>query len=252
MKTISIKSLLRALSATVALLILAPQASAQITPNDSLLFYSKSGKIVSYAITDIDSISFKKPLRTLPESVVAVDLGLSVKWANMNVGAQRAEDFGGFYAWGETEEKEEYNMENYAFTDPNIVNACLSIGEDIKSTKYDVAHMTWGSGWRMPSASECEELVNKCTWTLTNRNGVNGYKVTGPNGNSIFLPTGGFKSFSEHKYVGEYGYYWTSTYTYPKNITWTSLARIIFFRDGEIRVANEGRDLGCCIRPICP
>ena len=131
-----------------------------------------------------------------------VDLGLSVKWATCNVGATKPSDYGNYYAWGETSTKSDYFAEN-----------CATYGketDDIAGTSRDVARVKWGGSWRMPTVAECVELLNKCTWTWTAQGGHNGYCVTGPNGNSIFLPAAGFCGESPYL-VGLDGFYWSST-----------------------------------------
>lgn len=117
----------------------------------------------------------------------AVDLGLSVKWATCNVGATTPTDFGGYYAWGETEEKEIYTGQTYS--DPNPDGDAM----DISGTEYDVAHVKWGGEWRMPTHDEFVELITTCTWEWTTIGDTSGYKVTGINGNYIFLPASGYK-----------------------------------------------------------
>lgn len=137
----------------------------------------------------------------------AIDLGLSVKWATCNVGAESPEDYGSYYAWGETEEKSNYTWESYKYT-----GGFNNIGSNISGTSYDVAHVKWGGSWRMPTFDEIVELCDKCSWEWTSVNGVNGQKVTGPNGNSIFLPAAGVRYGSEVYYRGSYGYYWSGTF----------------------------------------
>ena len=116
-----------------------------------------------------------------------VDLGLpsGLKWAACNVGAKTPEQCGNYYAWGETKPKDEYSEAN-----------SLTYGkqmEDISgNTQYDAATANWGGYWRMPTKAEMEELNNMCTWEWIKQNGVRGYKVIGPNGNSIFLPAVGY------------------------------------------------------------
>ena len=107
-----------------------------------------------------------------------VDLGLSVNWAICNVGASSPEEYGGYYTWGETEE----------------------------------ARMEWGGSWRMPTKDEFNELITKCTLTWTAYNGVNGCQVTGPNGNSIFLPAAGVREGTWFHSQGGFCYYWSGTY----------------------------------------
>lgn len=144
---------------------------------------------------------------------IAVDLGLSVKWASCNVGAESPEEYGDYFAWGETEEKSDYDWETYKWwSDANgdgqsEENEMIDIGNNISGTKYDVAHVKWGGGWRMPTKNEIQELVDKCSWKMTIYSEVNGYLVTGPNGNSIFLPAAG----DNKSYNGHSGYYWAST-----------------------------------------
>lgn len=149
--------------------------------------------------------------------VYAVDLGLSVKWACCNVGASVPEGYGGYYAWGETEEKSNYTLSTYKYWSDkngdgygyNEPNEYQNIGSNISGTSYDVAHVKWGGSWRMPTLSEILELCNKCSWEWTTVNGVSGRKVTGPNGNSIFLPAAGFRYGTEFR--GSCGYYWSGT-----------------------------------------
>lgn len=150
----------------------------------------------------------------------AVDLGLSVKWASFNVGATKPEEYGGYYAWGETEEKEEYSWEKYNWckgTETSIFKYCTnsSYGTvDNKTTldlEDDVAHVKWGGTWRMPTQEEIQELVEKCTWTWTEQNGVSGQLVTSSNGNSIFLPAAGHRGGTGFYERGSLGYYWSAT-----------------------------------------
>ena len=133
-----------------------------------------------------------------------VDLGLSVKWATCNVGANAPEEYGDYFAWGETSPKAEYTEEN-----------SLTYGKDMSdisgNPQYDAATANWGGDWRMPTYSEQEELLNNCTWTWTTQNGVNGYNVKGPNGNSIFLPAAGIRHGSSLPYTGSSGRYLSST-----------------------------------------
>ncbi|MCH5346316.1 MAG: hypothetical protein J1E63_04365 [Muribaculaceae bacterium] len=134
----------------------------------------------------------------------AVDLGLSVKWATCNVGAARPEQYGNYYAWGETSTKGSYLNEN-----------CRTLGVSLGSIsgrrEYDVARATWGGTWRMPTRAEMQELVDLCSWQWTTMGGQEGMKVTGPNGNSIFLPAAGFRDWSGYVKEGSQGNYWTST-----------------------------------------
>lgn len=149
--------------------------------------------------------------------VHAVDLGLSVKWACCNVGASVPEGYGGYYAWGETEEKSSYTWDTYKYWsdkdgDGNVdEKEFTNIGSNISGTSYDVAHVKWGGSWRMPTSDEFNELYGKCSWEWTTVNGVKGYKVTGLNGNSIFLPAAGHRFDTDVYFRGSDGYYWSAT-----------------------------------------
>ncbi len=85
-----------------------------------------------------------------------------------------------------------------------------SIGSNISGTEYDVAHVKWGENWRMPTETEIQELCDRCTWTWTTFNGVNGYEVVGPNGNSIFLPAAGYRISTDVYARGENSNYWSA------------------------------------------
>lgn len=146
-----------------------------------------------------------------------VDLGLSVKWAGWNVGASSPEEYGGYYAWGEIEEKSDYSLdtyEHYYDADGDGKKDWVIIGkpyEDvcyIGGTECDVARRKWGGKWRMPTYYELEELSTKCVWTKFTYNGVEGRKVTGPNGNSIFLPAAGYREGTLLISEGYAGSYW--------------------------------------------
>lgn len=122
----------------------------------------------------------------VPTKEESVNLGLSVNWAPYNVGASSSTENGNYYAWGEIEYKDYYCEHNY--TAPAELNA----DGGISGTQYDVAHMKWGNGWRMPTAEEVAELWMNCTWKEENRDGIDGISITAFNGNSIFLPVSGY------------------------------------------------------------
>ena len=143
-----------------------------------------------------------------------IDLGLpsGTKWASCNVGASKPEDFGGYFAWGETEEKNVYSENTYKYYQNDKF---VSLGSDISGTEYDVAHVKWGGKWCMPTLDDIKELLDNCTSEWTTLNGVNGRKFTSKiNGNSIFLPAAGLRWRGDLYYAGEDGYYWSST-QYP-------------------------------------
>lgn len=141
------------------------------------------------------------------DGIEAIDLGLSVKWASCNIGATSPEDIGDYYAWGETSTKRSY-------TDSNWQNEGVFSGADIIDiigTKYDVAHTKWGNGWRMPLKSEFQEMVDRCTYVVTTKNGAKVAKITGPNGNFIYMPLGGEIEDRTTISKGQAGYYWSGT-----------------------------------------
>ena len=146
-----------------------------------------------------------RPVIGLKESYEWVDLGLSVKWATCNIGADKPEDYGDYFAWGEIATKPSYTFDNCKTWE-------RSIGDIEGNSQYDAARAKWGSPWRLPTDAEFEELIDKCNWKWTKEGGHAGYRVTSKiNGNSIFLPAAGFRYGTSHYYVGEYGRYWGST-----------------------------------------
>lgn len=139
-----------------------------------------------------------------------VDLGLSVKWANMNLGATKSEDFGNYYAWGEIGSKDSYKISTYTYYD-NTSKKYVNIGENItKDVKYDPAFVM-DNNMCMPTKEQCQELIDKCTWTKTKLNDVNGWEVKGPNGNSIFIPINGCISESSAVSYKSNLYLWTAS-----------------------------------------
>ena len=130
----------------------------------------------------------------------AVDLGLSVKWACCNVGANRPEDYGDYFAWGETSPKEEY-------TEDNCSTNGVSMTDISGNPAYDTATANWGGSWRMPTLAEIDELIVNCTYKPM----AHGMIVTGPNGNSIFMPAAGYRYGSSSYLVDWDGFYWSST-----------------------------------------
>ena len=141
-----------------------------------------------------------------------IDLGLpsGTKWACCNVGASKPEEYGNYYAWGETQPKSVYNRENYQYYNSNT--GYVNIGSNIAGTSYDAATANWGAPWRMPSLTQIQELLNYTTSTWPTENGVNGRKFTGSNGGSIFLPAAGYRWDSGLLYAGSYGDYWLSSF----------------------------------------
>ena len=182
-----------------------------------------------------------------PEGVEAIDLGLpsGTKWASCNVGATKPYEYGGYYAWGETEEKERYDWDTYIHCD-GASNTCHDLGSDISGTEYDVAHVKWGGYWRMPTKKEQDELIDNCTSVWTTLNGVKGYKFTGPNGNSIFLPAGGRRSESSTLTPGVSGHFWSGTLFTTDNYHVSGLG----FNSTDVYKIGDFRDKGYTVRPV--
>ena len=132
----------------------------------------------------------------------AVDLGLSVKWATCNIGACKPEERGDYFAWGETSPKDVYTGETYLYYDVANNQKFIDIGTEISGTEYDAARKQWGDEWRMPRLVEVEELIDECTWEPMKIGELCVCKITGKNGNSIFLPTD--EEFYGHFYTSQY------------------------------------------------
>ena len=187
-------------------------------------------------------------LRLVLDKHAYVDLGLSVKWATCNLGATQPEEYGDYFAWGETEPKDSYTRDNYKWRDNTKYNN--SGGLTSIQLEDDAAHVNWGGEWRMPTKEEYSELIEKCTWTWTQHKGINGYQVTGPNGNSIFLPATGYIGNGPSYPVGEYGLYWT---TELNNSSINFSYMLIFGKNYTQRPSPNGsRFYGFSIRPVCP
>ena len=187
------------------------------------------------------------------EKMELVDLGLSVKWANKNLGAKTTERPGYFLSWGEQEPKIDYLFDRYEFYDRSI-SSYRSIGNDISATQYDAAYSQLGDKYRMPTQAEMQELLDRCTITNESLNGVDGFRVTGPNGNSIFMPASGYKYIEDVLYTSDKtqnkkcGFYWTSTaYNSSSPVYAYSL---IMGTDGSRSVTRFGRASGLVIRPV--
>jgi len=143
-----------------------------------------------------------------------VDLGLpsGLLWATCNVGAEAPEDYGDYFAWGETQPKDTYNWSTYQYCNgSNLTKYTGSDGLTTLLPEDDAATANWGSDWRMPTKEEWQELYNNTTCTWTTQNGVNGRLFTASNGNSLFLPAAGYRNGTSLNYAGTYGYYWSSS-----------------------------------------
>ena len=196
-----------------------------------------------------------------------VDLGLpsGTKWATCNVGANSPEEYGDYFAWGETETKDNYSWNSYKWGTA-AYNAEYDDWDLKTLTKYnnsryfgtvdnktmldpedDAAAVKWGGKWRMPTDAGWEELMNNCTWTWTTLNGVNGYEVKSKtNGNSIFLPAAGYRDDDGLNGAGGYGFYWSgSLYTDSPDGAW-----YVCFDSDDVAVGGNYRYYGLSVRPV--
>jgi len=203
----------------------------------------KNGQTIQYPSSNVDYVDFsEKPADPTVSAGQVVDLGLSVYWASYNLGAEKPEEYGDYYAWGETKTKNSYTLDNYSYYN-NSTKQYIDIGSDIAGTQYDAATANLGSDWRMPTRQEMIELKDKCTWEWTQISNVNGYKVTGPNGNTIFLPAAGTIISSSVSDPNEDFYYYSSDrYEMVKNYTGQTM--IVIMEAGDYRYR------GCSIRPV--
>lgn len=147
-----------------------------------------------------------------------VDLGLpsEILWADRNVGAKSPEGYGRYFAWGETKSKGSYHWNTYKVGEgeekyPVLGKYCEFDGQTVLDPENDAATAIMGPEWRMPTHGELKELIDNCTWNWSTKNGVRGYEVIGPNGNSIFLPAGGYYMDGNKYDAGQNGCYWSSS-----------------------------------------
>ncbi len=188
-----------------------------------------------------------------------VDLGLSsgTLWATCNVGATIPEGYGDYFAWGETTTKGDYDWSTYqhgkaynALTKycPQMAYGASGYTDSKRTLDAadDAATMQWGDAWRTPTAAELQELREQCTWEWTAKNEVNGYKITGKNGNTIFLPAAGYRYNAELNGAGKYGYYLSSSSheLYPNHAQYT------YFRAEKQEGNHISRYYGQTIRPV--
>ncbi|MCQ2312341.1 MAG: hypothetical protein MJZ84_02670 [Paludibacteraceae bacterium] len=210
----------------------------------------ENGKVTTYPTLEVKAAP----------TYEAVDLGLSVKWATMNVGATTPEDYGDYFAWGETSPKEVYEWIPYFDLDEDSEETDFFTkyyndgGKTTLDLEDDAAHVNWGGSWRMPTKAEFEELKTSCEWVWQedyNNTGVNGYLVKSKaegNTNSIFLPAAGYYDDWSHC-VGDNGYYWSSSL----DEEWSDEAYCRFLSSGVVSWVTTGsRYLGHSVRPVCP
>ena len=192
-----------------------------------------------------------------------IDLGLpsGILWATCNIGANAPEEYGDYFAWGETQPKDYYDWSTYLYAngtsdqDPQLTKYCSNANygyngfTDNLTTllpEDDAATANWGSGWRMPTEEEIRELYNNTTMTWTQQNGVNGRLFTATNGNNLFLPFAGYHSNDELNYAGNLGYCWSSSlYSDSPYGAWS-----VYFISDYYFVGYSNRLYGFPVRPV--
>ncbi len=198
-----------------------------------------------------DSVSVEGDLREY------VDLGLpsGTLWATCNVGANSPEEYGDYFAWGETEPKETYDWSTYKWCEgisDSFTKYCYHSGlgsvdnKTVLDSSDDAAAVNWGTDWCMPTKVQQDELQQYCTWTWTSLNGVDGRLVVGPNGNSIFLPAAGGYEDGGLDNVGSYGFYWNSSL----DLREPAAAYCLGFNSIKIYEGSYLRSYGLSIRPV--
>ncbi len=232
---------------------------SNLTPNTEYVIYAVSvdingslGEVVQEAVT------------TLPSSSTHgyVDLGLpsGLLWAICNVGANATEEYGDYFAWGETQPKDDYSWNTYQYSNGIYGNALTkyctnsSYGYNgftdnltILLPEDDAATANWGNDWRMPTKEEWQELCNNTTVIWTIQNGVRGRLFTAANGNSLFLPAAGFRTDDLHYYAGSFGDYWSSSLnTDVPDGAWG----LDFGSGNEYNLSGYSRACGFTVRPV--
>lgn len=206
--------------------------------NTRMVIRLSDSTLINYNTSQIDKVAFDDS--SVEQGPVgmdhAIDLGLSVKWADMNVGATLPEEYGNYYAWGEVEPKDVYNIET------------------ILSTTNDVAHEKWGGDWRLPTRAELEELNTNCKKFYEIHNGVFGLKLVGPNGKSIFLPAAGYRSKKRCFNAGIMGLYWAGEEFGSIGHGEGKWAKAVnyFFKDYGAIVTGSVMYYGFSVRAVCP
>lgn len=230
-----------------------------VTKADGAVFVKSTSKNIVIERSNLTKMSSMEVVGGTPVPE-AIDLGLpsGLKWASFNLGASAPEEYGDYYAWGETEPKEDYSWSNYNWcmgTDKSMTKYCsdLSYGYNgftdtkaVLDSEDDAASANLGVKWRMPTRDDWIELQTYCTLEWTSMNGIGGRKVTGPNGNSIFLPAAGTRYGNTLAGAGSKGYYLPSTLNtkYPNTVTF------LFFSSNSLYSINYYRYYGRSIRPV--
>ncbi|MCF0173613.1 MAG: hypothetical protein HUJ91_07820 [Bacteroidales bacterium] len=229
----------------------------------TFIVFPKKENLTTEALTATVTVTCKELIKTVTCTQASghfinghefVDLGLSVKWATCNVGAESGTDYGQYFAWGETAEKSDYSKDSYKWGKYDS-----SAAPDFGMTKYkstgpttleagdDPATANWGSKWRTPTRDEIKELLDNCNWTWETKEGVKGYTLTSKtNGNSIFLPVAGYYDGNALYSVGDGGSYWGSSLSSDN----PSHAYSIYLSSSDIVWYDDSRHYGQSVRAV--
>lgn len=241
---------------------------------DTLYIYSSNGDIERIAVSSIDSMTFTAfesdifvnswEYSDTVTHPIAVDLGLSVKWASCNIGASSPLELGSFFAWGEVEEKATFSLMNYKWYDNSkgywnkycpmseieweygVFYPSFYDGKIWLEPEDDVATVKWGGNWRMPYFEELEEIYTQCTIKrilLSSTNEVVGFKIIGPNGNSITIP------YYKHSFYGMCVYWLNCRGTGDLNDNKGAMR--IDEKTKKCWLSSCQRDNGLPVRPVC-
>ena len=229
---------------------------ATVSSDGLVTAVSEGTAIITAEVAGVPAVCFVKVVaNNFNNGYEYADLGLSVKWATMNIGANSPEEYGDYFAWGETKPKNTYSWGTYKWCKGSyntMTKYCTASrygtvdNKSVLDPEDDAAHVNWGGTWRMPTRAEQDELRSKCTWTWTTQNGVNGRLVTGPNGNSIFLPAAGGRKDSSPYSAGSDGYYWSSS------LKANNCPDFVGFYPDAVGFGYDDRCLGLSVRAVCP
>lgn len=261
---------MKRISLITATLLITLTAEAQ-----TIKVHKIDGTVVTFPSSEVEYIDFSEKEETQQQTEIVftcpdtnhphmIDLGLpsGTKWACCNVGANAPHEFGGYYAWAETQTKNVYDWDTYQYdSGPNSYS--VNIGTDIAGSTYDAATTNWGAPWCMPSENQCRELIENCTSEFTLLNDIGGLMFIGPNGGAIFLPAAGgymYENMESDKLTGAYnskseswsGIYWTSTHPY---IGRNGANTMEFWHPYNKEYVGIAWGIYCCdgnsVRPVC-
>ena len=234
------------------------------TPNEGYTFtnWTENGDVVSTDATYTFTVNTNRTLVAnfdLDRGYVDLGLPSGLLWATCNVGAETPEEYGDYFAWGETQPKSTYNWSTYQY----CMGSIRTITKYCNNSSYgyngftdnlttllpedDAATANWAGNWRMPTKEEWQELYNNTTVTWTTQNGVNGKLFTATNGNSLFLPAAGIRDDSSLYFAGVYGGYWSSS-LYTGNPDYA--CSLVFGSDVDEMGDGNGRNGGFTVRPV--